>query len=148
MWLFACLMALSSGAARTFSRMVNAQLSERVGPVQSTLSNYLVGLLVSLLVLSVSRPPLHQVASLPWWAYSGGLIGVAFVLLLNITTPRLSAFTMTMLLFVGQIAMSIALDAWSAHHLGWSKPLGGLLILLGLAWNLRIDRTTPRPEAN
>ena len=94
--LLAVIASFLSGVARTVSRMANAQLSERIGAFQSTFFNYVVGLIVSVAALEVSGER-SQVSTLaggevPVWAYFGGVVGVLFVVLSNLTAPRMSAF--------------------------------------------------------
>src|SRR5690349_10160013 len=140
--LIALVVSLFAGVTRTVSRMVNAQLSQRIGPLQSTFYNYVLGLICSVLtLLLIWQPvPLAVVASgqIPAWAYLGGAVGVLFVVLANLTAPKISAFSMTLLIFVGQIATGIALDVFVHQQIALGKIAGGALILGGLLANLSI----------
>lgn len=138
--LIAIVLALLSGLTRTVSRMVNAQLSERIGPFQSTFYNYVLGLICSGLALFLSRDPWPVTGQIPAWAYGGGVVGVLFVVLSNLITPKISAFAMTLLIFVGQIATGLALDVFLHQQLSAGKIAGGVLVLVGLLGNLAIDR--------
>jgi transporter family-2 protein len=144
----AMVIAFLSGVTRTISRMANAQLSERIGPFQSTFYNYVLGLICSVLALLVSREPLPVSAltagQIPAWAYFGGVVGVLFVVLSNLTAPKISAFAMTVLIFVGQIAAGIAIDIFVHQQLALGKIAGGVLILVGLLGNLSIDKDRKR----
>ena len=141
--LIAIALALLAGVTRTVSRMANAQLSERIGPIQSTFYNYALGLICSMLALLLSREPLPVSAlttgQIPAWAYFGGVVGVLFVVLSNLTAPKISAFSMTLLIFVGQIVTGIAIDVFVHQQLSRSTIAGAVLILAGLLWNLSID---------
>jgi bacterial/archaeal transporter family-2 protein len=146
--IIALVAALLSGVTRTVGRMANAQLAQRIGSFQSTFYNYLVGLLCSLLALAVLRAPLPLAAvssgQIPAWAYLGGGVGVLFIVLSNMTAPKISAFAMTLLIFVGQIATGIAIDALVHQRLVPGKVAGGGLILAGLVWNQLIARDPAR----
>jgi transporter family-2 protein len=145
--IIALVAALLSGVTRTVGRMANAQLAVRIGSFQSTFYNYLVGLLCSLLALAALRSPLPPAAvagQIPAWAYLGGGVGVLFIVLSNLTAPRISAFAMTLLIFVGQIATGIAIDALAHQRLEPGKLAGGGLILAGLLWNQLIARDPAR----
>ncbi len=128
--------------------MANAQLSERIGAFQSTFYNYALGLLCSLLALLLSREPAPVSAlstgQIPAWAYFGGVVGVLFVVLSNLTTPKISAFSMTLLIFVGQVGTGIAIDLLAHQQLSLGKIAGGVLILAGLLANLSIDEARRR----
>lgn len=129
------ILAFLSGVTRTLGRMVNAQLSEKVGALQSTFYNYVVGLACSLLALSLfgaESARAAPAAGVPTWAYLGGAVGVAFIILANLTTPHISAYSMTTLIFVGQIAAGVAMEAAMRGVLSPFKIAGGLLILAGL----------------
>jgi bacterial/archaeal transporter family-2 protein len=135
--------AFLAGVTRTIARMVNAELSERVGPFQSTWYNYVLGLICSVLMLLVTRDFIPASAltpmQIPVWAYLGGVVGVLFVVLSNLTTPKMTALSMTLLIFVGQIAAGIGIDIVVHQQLALGKIVGGLLILVGLLGNLSID---------
>ncbi len=81
---------------------------------------------------------------IPAWAYFGGIVGVLFVVLSNLTAPKISAFSMTPLIFGGQIATGIAIDVFVHQQLSIGKIAGGVLILVGLLWNLSIDEARRR----
>jgi bacterial/archaeal transporter family-2 protein len=141
--LIAIAISFLSGVTRTVSRMVNGQLSERIGTFQSTFYNYVLGLICSVLALLLSREslPVSALSSgqIPAWAYFGGVVGVLFVVLSNLTAPKISAFSMTLLILVGQIATGIAIDIFVHQQLSLGKIAGGILILVGLLANLSID---------
>src|SRR6266536_5829304 len=103
--LIAIIIAFLSGVTRTVSRMVNAHLSERLGSFQSTFYNYVLGLICSVLILLLSREHLAvsdlTSSQIPAWAYLGGVVGVLFVVLSNLVASKISAFSMTLLIFVG-----------------------------------------------
>ncbi len=149
--LIAIALSFLSGVTRTVSRMANAQLSERIGPFQSAFYNYVLGLLCSVLTLLLSREPLPVSAlttrQIPAWAYFGGVVGVLFVVLSNLTAPKISAFSMTLLIFVGQIATGIAIDVFVHQQLSLGKIAGGVLILVGLLGSLSIDEDRKRERS-
>ena len=142
--LFAFLLSFASGVTRTVARMLNAQLGTRIGVIESTFFNFIVGLTCSVIFLLFTRG-LRSIKVLlsghiPLWAYCGGVIGVIFVVLSNIITPRISAFSMNLLIFVGQIATGISIDAFVRGEFHLGSLVGGCFIFVGLIINLTIDR--------
>lgn len=139
----ACLAALLAGVTRTIARMANAELGRRIGPFQSTWYTYMLGLFCSALALLLIPGSLPVFVPsdihVPGWAYLGGVVGVFFVILSNLATPKMTAFSMTLLIFVGQIAAGIVIDIAVNQSVSPGKVVGGLLILLGLLGNLMID---------
>lgn len=142
--LIAIILSLLSGVTRTVSRMVNAQLSERIGPFQSTFYNYILGLICSVLILFLSRDPWPvstlTAGQIPAWAYWGGGLGVLFVVLSNFVTPKMPALAMTLLIFGGQIGAGIVIDVIIHQQFSPGQVAGGVLIMAGLLSNLLIDK--------
>ncbi|WP_179228716.1 DMT family transporter [Leptolyngbya ohadii] len=140
----AIILSFLSGVAGTLCRIINAQLAQRIGALGSTFCNYALGLLCSILILLIEYaflPAWDSIGiSVPAWAYLCGLIGVLFVVLSNIIAPKMSAFSMTLLIIVGQLSTGIVLDVLIHHQFHWSRMAGSVLIFLGLLRNLMIDR--------
>ncbi len=138
------LISFSAGVSVVLGRIVNAKLAEKIGTMQSTLINYITGLSLSYIVYLISKDePLFSSlnkVSVPLWAYLGGLAGVVIIIASNYITPKLSAFYVTLLVFVGQLLIGIIIDYFILHELSAGKCIGGLLVLIGLAYNLWIDK--------
>lgn len=138
------LFAILCGVTNVLSRSVNFVLSDKIGLYQSTLFNYILGLCGSLLLILINNEifklftPSYYTVS--WVAYTGGLLGVAVVTLLSFLSPKISSFYLTLLLFVGQLFTAIIIDALSIGKISFYQLLGGLLVVLGLTYNLCIDK--------
>lgn len=138
------IVSLLAGISVVASRTVNARLAEGSTALCSTWMNYVVGLagaIVTLLLLgraelSVSLPALSP----RLWIYAGGLLGVLVVVLSNITVARISAFYMTLLLFVGQVFAGIVIDIIMTQAFSHVNLVGGLLVAFGMALNLWLDQ--------
>jgi uncharacterized membrane protein YdcZ (DUF606 family) len=124
--------------------MVNARLSAVIGPYRGTFYNYVTGLSLSLIVLFISGevfPALFLPETFRQYAmYTGGLLGVIVVLIANIITPRMSAFVMTLLIFVSQLVSGIVIDALTGTPVSIGKLVGGALVLLGVLYNRKIEQ--------
>ena len=75
----------------------------------------------------------------PWYVYTGGLVGVAVVTLSSYLSGKVSSFYLTLLLFVGQLFTGIVIDGLSTGKISIYQVVGGLLVILGLSYNLYID---------
>lgn len=141
---FYMFLSILGGASVVLGRMINAKLSVKIGTLQSTLLNYIVGLVFSLLIFFITgdrfKMGLDGFSSIPFWAYLGGLMGVIIIMTSNYITPRISAFYLTLLVFIGQLFLGIILDFFIFHELSLTKGIGGLLVLAGLSYNLWIDK--------
>lgn len=138
------LFAVLCGVTNVLSRSVNFVLSDKIGRYQSTLFNYIFGLSGSLLLLLISGETFKLFTSAsysaPWFVYMGGILGVAVVTLLSFLSSKISSFYLTIILFVGQLFTGIIIDALSTGKISFYQILGGVLVVLGLSYNLYIDK--------
>lgn len=141
---FYIIIAILSGVSIVLSRIINANLAERIGLFQSTFYNFLTGLMFSTIIFLFINEN-YDLSSLsnftiPFYAYFGGLIGVFSITLSNYTAPKISAFYMTLLIFIGQIVTGIIIDYFLLNELSVGKIVGSLFVTIGLSYNLYIDR--------
>lgn len=110
--------ALFVGALLPVQAGLNAQLRQPLGhPVLAALTSFAVGTLaltIAALSARASLPPTAGLGRIPWWQWTGGLIGATYVLGAVVLAPRLGAATLTAAIVAGQLAASLALD-----HFGW-----------------------------
>ncbi len=134
--------SLLTGVSVVLSRTVNARLSAQSSETVSAWYNYVTGLLLSLVVMAlIGRGELASAdfGARPWM-YLGGALGVAVVLLCNVTVKRISAFYMTLLLFVGQVFAGIVVDVVLTGAFSAENLIGGGLVAVGMGLNLWMDR--------
>lgn len=115
---------------------------------QSTLFNYILGLSGSFLLLLISGETFKLFTAssynAPWFVYTGGLLGVIVVTMLSFLSSKVSSFYLTLLLFVGQLFTGIIIDALSTGKISFYQALGGALVVLGLTYNLYIDKVNSK----
>jgi bacterial/archaeal transporter family-2 protein len=137
------LLSILAGVSIVISRIINSNLANKIGIFQGTFFNYIVGLFFSFLFLFISSESLNisttSLHKIPLWAYLGGLTGVLVVTLSNFITPKISAFYLTLIIFIGQLFVGIIIDYLTSNILSPGKLIGGTLVLIGLAYNLIID---------
>lgn len=138
------LLAILSGVSVVISRIINSKLAEEIGTFQGTFFNYLTGLIASTIFLLITKdyiniPPIHEL-NLPIYSYLGGSIGILVVVLSNYTTPKVSSFSLTLLVFIGQLSIGIIIDYFNSNTLSVGKLIGGLFILIGLTYNIVVDK--------
>lgn len=127
------IMALLAGGSVVLNRVLNADIGKELGIRQGTVFNYITGLITSLIVMLILREPFVPLPTHNLLLYTGGMIGVAVVMLSNYAAPKLSVFLMTLLVFVSQFATALIIDGLSGLPLSWLKALGGAFVLGGLA---------------
>lgn len=138
------IIAILAGASVVIARNINSSLAHKIGLFEGTFLNYVVGLLFSLIFLLLSHEflklPSGLLKSIPPWAYLGGLVGVMVVAASNLVTPKISAFYLTLIIFVGQLFAGIIIDYFTLGLISTGKFIGGILVILGLTYNLIVDK--------
>ena len=105
-------------------------------PSAAAFVSYLGGTIVMGLVLALGRrvglPPGQLteavVSGVPWWAWSGGLLGSIYVVISVLLVPRLGTATVLSLFVLGQMVASVAFDHFGLFGLAQrSADLGRVL---------------------
>ncbi|MEG1039569.1 MAG: DMT family transporter [Pseudomonas sp.] len=135
------LIALLAGAAVPFQAGSNAALGRLLGhPLWASLVSLGISVLLVIPALLVLRAPLPQVGALsqaPWWAWLGGVAGVAYITAALMLTPRLGAAGFIVCVIAGQVVSSLLIDQWGLMGLA-QRPVNGVrlagvgLIVLGM----------------
>lgn len=140
----AVIVSFATGITVVLSRTVNARLSDKIGALRGSFVNHVVGLLVTIVVVAVifaggglelpghfdTRP----------WIYIGGTLGVMVVLFFNIVVPKISAFRVTLLTFIGQVFMGILIDLFIGGSYSQESFIGGLIIAAGVGINMIVEQ--------
>ena len=120
--------------------MANSRLSVTLGtPVWGAVGQFVVGLIVLLVITAATRQPLlvSGLSRMPWWGWTGGAVGAAFIVVSIVLTPKIGAALTLAMITVGQLLAALILD-----HYGWlgapvirlSAPrlLGAACVLVGI----------------
>lgn len=111
----------------------NGMVSHRIGKFENVFINFLVGTLVALLAaLLISSDLAIHVQKTKLIFGLGGSLGVITTLIFNVLVRKLSALYMVLLRFIGQIGISIVIDAYYYSFFSPMKLLGCFLLLIGL----------------
>src|SRR5437868_13477137 len=90
-------LALGAGVSVATQQVLNGNLRTALGsPAWAGLVSYAGGLLtmiIAVIAFGEGVPSLRIMAGVPWWAWSGGLFGGAFILLPVLLLPSLGAAT-------------------------------------------------------
>lgn len=133
------LISLGAGITVVLSRIVNAHLSQRIGVLQGSLVNHLVGLPFCLL-LALSIGVNESSATVPFmtgdfrlWIWCGGMLGVITVALSNVIVPKIPAYQLSLFLFCGQLFCGMLLDVFGGGTLNKREFGAGILVAAGIA---------------
>ena len=137
-----------SGVLLVVSRAYNSRLSDETSMYVSTFFNYVCGLATAIPVFLLfgRNDPVWAglVIGEHWWTYIGGAIGVATVWLSSAVTVKIPQLYITLLMFVGQVFAGVLLDALMDGAFSMANIIGGVLVSLGLASNLLLERRASR----
>jgi transporter family-2 protein len=133
--------AILSGITIVVSRMTNAKLGKELSVYQSTFFNYVIGLTGSLIILAIVGGKFVFAPSVEgiryYTMFLGGVIGVATISISNIITPKISAFSLTVIIFVSQLFSGVLIDYFIYGEFSMGKLIGGVLVLAGLICNTK-----------
>ena len=108
------LFAVVSGAGVAAQAVINSRLRFLLGtPVWAAATQFIVGLAVLAILAAATRQPLPSgaaIARTPWWMWTGGLFGAAFIFMSVVATPRLGAALMLAASIVGQLGAALIID--------------------------------------
>ncbi len=140
--------AVAVGAAVPMQSAINAQMGSRLGhPLYGALTNTAVATLVLLALVLASRAPAPRLASAaagPWWLWTGGLVGAAFVFGALFVAPRVGAAAFAAATVFGTIAASLLIDHFGLFGFpvrpGNLQRLAGAGCVLAGLWLLNSGR--------
>jgi bacterial/archaeal transporter family-2 protein len=112
------LLTVSAGISVVIQQALNANLrAELNSAAWSGFISYLIGIIFMVCLAAALRDPIPSattIARVPWWAWSGGILGAIFVGISIVTIPKLGGAGYIALLVTGQMIAGLALDQF-----GW-----------------------------
>ncbi|QOG06061.1 DMT family transporter [Aureimonas sp. OT7] len=139
--LTALLAIMVAGILLAIQAPVNAGLSRGVGdPFLAAAISFAVGLVVLAAMVSLRQAwpsGLGVLGQLPWWSWTGGLLGAFYMAIVIWFVPRVGVLSMVGALALGQILAALLIDANGAfglpmRELSMQRIGAALLILLGI----------------
>jgi transporter family-2 protein len=106
---------VAAGAVLSVQAAINGRLGETVGVLRSSLLTFVVGAVVTGLLI-VFFEPAHAMSLLdvPKWQLSGALFGVVYMMVMVGAVPRVGTAVATVAVIVGQLGMGMLID-----NFGW-----------------------------
>ena len=138
----AYILGVTAGFGLALQVGMNAQLRRILQSANSAaLVSFLVGttaLVVLLLVTRTSLPGRETWASVPAWAWFGGLFGAFYVAISTIVASELGAASLLALALMGQLAMALVVDHFGwlglpVNPISWTR-VAGVALLAGGVW--------------
>ena len=111
-------LGIASGLGLTLQIGMNSRLRTVLQNANTAaLISFLVGTAGLIALLVVTRAPMparDTLASVPWWAWFGGLMGAFYVAISTVVASQLGTASLLGLALLGQLAMALVAD-----HFGW-----------------------------
>ena len=135
------ILAFVAGLALTIQVGINSTLRRGLGnPTTATLVSFLVGtvgLALFLLLTRATLPTKAAIASVPTWAWFGGLVGAFYVATTVIVGPRLGSATLLALVVLGQLLAALVIDHYGwigfpEHPISTLRIVGAILLFVGV----------------
>jgi transporter family-2 protein len=135
------IVAFLVGVALPVQAGVNAQLRVGLGhPLLAATVSFAVGTVALALCVAAARtqlPSAAAVARLPWWYWTGGLLGAVYIFAAVVLAPRLGAANLIAAIVAGQLVTSLLLDqfglvGYPQHSASLTRIAGAVLLLAGL----------------
>jgi transporter family-2 protein len=141
----AALLALAAGLGGAVQIAVQGRLGERVGSLEAMATASLIGALIALGVLLVSRQSLAGIgdaAGAPKWMLLGGVMSALIILAITVAGPRIGIVATTAVLIAAQFSLAAIIDrfGWFGVKeiaLSWPRVLGIVFLFVGAALTLR-----------
>jgi uncharacterized membrane protein YdcZ (DUF606 family) len=136
------ILAFIIGISIVIDMMLNGKLAMRLGMINGIIINYLMAAITSAILCTVmvrSVKVYSSIASVPLYYFIGGFIGVLTTCLFNLIVPKVSAFYVVILCFIGQLFASAVIDYVYLNQFSKGKVIGGVLFLIGLFLNAKAD---------
>jgi transporter family-2 protein len=132
--LIAVLIALSNGLCIGISRGINGHLGRREGPLRASLWNHVVGFVFLSAPIALQGAGAFHVGPAPWFAWIGGVLGVAFVALNSHVVVRLGASRTAGLVVGAQMLTGVVISNLGAAIDGRTlvRLAGAALIVAGI----------------
>ena len=135
------ILAFLCGAVYPIQGSFNGRLLTHVGhPIITAIISFIVGLIGLIAVAVINRVPWSQISeakNVPWYAWTGGLLGAFYISTVVIVLPRLGMVMTFSLIIAGQIVLSILMDHFgllgnAVKEISLGKVAGLLLLVLGI----------------
>ncbi len=134
------LLAFAIGCFIPLQAIVTLNLAQKIQhPYAAAFINFLGGMLLFALIISFSSvavPSLKKFSSLPWYLFTGGIIGSSFILGAIFALPKVGATVFFVLIVLGQILMTLIVDHYGffglpIQKINSAKAAGMFLLISG-----------------
>jgi transporter family-2 protein len=131
-----------AGVAVSLQAPINASLGHASGnTVFAAAASFLIGFVVLVFILTLrgDYPQFHTLKQLPWWMWTGGLLGAYYVWAVLSNVQKVGVLTLVAAVIAGQLITALVIDAigfdaLAKRDVSWQRlasvglVFGGLLL--------------------
>lgn len=137
-----CLLAVLAGTLIPLQAGINSRLREFLSsPYYATLASVavsLVAVVVYCLVMRLPLPAQSVISAVPFWAWTGGIVGVVYIFMVLLLAHKLGATALIASIIGGQMICSLILDqfgliGFAQHPINPGRIVGIILLVAGIA---------------
>lgn len=135
------LLAVVAGVMLPIQAGLNSEIGRSIkNPIYGALVSFTVGsigLILYLLLTQAKWTDLRNGFELPWYYWSGGLLGAVFVTSVIILTPKLGVALTFGLIVTAQMVFSVVMDHYGwlgvpQSPINWARVLGVTMVIGGV----------------
>ncbi|MBS5953772.1 MAG: DMT family transporter [Paraclostridium bifermentans] len=126
------LISILTGVVLSIMVVLNGDLGNVTGNYISSVIIHFVGLIGIIILLVVTKSKIKNLKGIPFYMFSGGLIGILTVLFTNISFTNLGVSLTVSLALLGQLVTSIVIDHFGYFDLEVNKFEKKKIIGLGI----------------
>lgn len=126
------LISILTGVVLSIMVVLNGDLGNATGNYISSVIIHFVGLIGIIILLVVTKSKIKNLKGIPFYMFSGGLIGILTVLFTNISFTNLGVSLTVSLALLGQLVTSIVIDHFGYFDLKVNKFENKKIIGLGI----------------
>lgn len=126
------LISILTGVVLSIMVVLNGDLGNATGNYISSVIIHFVGLIGIIILLVVTKSKIKNLKGIPFYMFSGGLIGILTVLFTNISFTNLGVSLTVSLALLGQLVTSIVIDHFGYFDLEVTKFEKKKIIGLGI----------------
>lgn len=134
------ILAFSIGCFIPFQGIITSNLSQKIQhPFGAAFVNFFGGMLLFLFAISVSSvalPSIKKVMTIPWYLFTGGVVGSVFIFGALFALPKIGASTFFGQIVLGQLLMTLIVDHYGVfglpiHKIDSIRIIGVALLISG-----------------
>lgn len=131
------IVSVFAGALLALMISLNGTVGETAGNYTSSVIIHVIGLIGIIIILIATKSKFKNLKSIPFYMYTGGLIGVLTVIFSNASFSKLGVSLTVSLCLLGQLTTSIIVDHFGYFNLpvnkfNKKKIIGLAIIILGI----------------